>query len=193
MAKRGTPVTTYSTATGDFRLTEDTAKRRGLIPDGDRLPPAVARRLRTEARLTTGQVTDAASDYGRLGDAKRGELLDAVAMARPRDLRSVAGEVFKSFDPDAKVDPEAVDAALRGADFTEAERPAPRTPEAEAPATDTAALLEGRVGDVTDHLDRVAKTSGDGAAKTAAAELLVAEKAGKGRKSLVAELERRAG
>lgn len=191
MAKRGAPLTVYRTATGDFRLDETEAKRRGLIPDGDRLPAKVARRLRTEAGLTIAQVEGVAKDYGKAGDAKRVELLEAVAMARPRDLRSVAGEVFKSFDPDAEVDPEGVDVSLAGADFTELERPPAATEEEAAPSTDTAALLEGRVGDVTDHLDRVAKTGGDAAAKSAAAELLEAERAGKGRKSLIAELERR--
>jgi hypothetical protein len=188
MPQRGAPLATYSTATGDFRLDEDEARRRGLIPDGDRLPAKVARRLRTEAGLTTEQVTKAAADYGKLGDAKRGELLEAVAMARPRNLRAVAGDVFKSFDPDAEVEAEGADTALAGADYTELERPTPAPDPEAAPSTDTAALLEGRVGDVTDHLDRVAKTGGEGAARTAAAELLEAELAGKARKSLIAEL-----
>jgi hypothetical protein len=133
MPQRGAPLATYSTATGDFRLDEDEARRRGLIPDGDRLPAKVARRLRTEAGLTTEQVTKAAADYGKLGDAKRGELLEAVAMARPRNLRAVAGDVFKSFDPDAEVEAEGADTASpRPAARA---RPAPRRPSSSRPSS----------------------------------------------------------
>lgn len=189
MAKRGQPVALYSTRTGDFRLTEETAKRRGLIPDGDKLPPAAARRLRVEGRLSNDEVEKAAKAYAGLSDSGRADFLSSLAMTSPRGVRDAIAEV-KGVKLGEPVDRTT---ALAGASHTEAERPAPRVADDAAPAVDTAALLEGRVGDVTDHLDRVAKTGGDGAARTAAAELLEAERAGKARKSLVAELERRAG
>jgi hypothetical protein len=191
MPKDQGPLAVYRTATGDFRLNEADARRRGLLPDGDRLPAAVARRRRVAGGLTVEQVEHVAKRYGKLAAAGRAEALAELALVSDRRLGDTVREGYKVKD----ADPVGKAEALAGADYTDLERPAVPAPATEdeqaAPAAatlDPAALLGGRVGEVTDYLDRLEPD----VAKAAAGELLKAEQAGKGRSTLVAELERRA-
>jgi hypothetical protein len=151
------PLDTYRTHAGDFRLSEQTAKARGLVPDGDALPRAVRRRLASEARLNPGEVAGVAAAYAELSDGERAEALRALALTKPRQLRERAVEYVGAIE--------------------------------EAP-TGPAAVLTGTIGDVLASLDAI---DDEDRARAVAGELLEAERAGQARKSLVAELERRAG
>jgi hypothetical protein len=188
MPKDQGPLAVYRTAVGDFRLNEADARRRGLLPDGDRLPAAVARRLRVAGGLNPEQVEHVAKRYAKLNDGDRAAALEELALVGDRRLGETVREGYKVKD----ADPVGKAEALAGTDYTDLERPPAEDGAVDATAAtaalDPAALLGGRVGDVTDYLDRLEPD----VAKAAAGELLEAERAGKARTTLVAELERRA-
>jgi hypothetical protein len=75
--KKGQPLTVYRTARGDFRLSEESARRQGILPDGPNVP------RQANVKLPFELVDDFANAYaGATDDARALVLLDIAAHRR---------------------------------------------------------------------------------------------------------------
>lgn len=112
-ARRGLPVREYRTAKGHFRLNEDDARRRGLLPNGAELP-LPTRRLLTLAGVDLAPITEA---YARANDDAREAYLAGVAALHTQALATKAAELLEALEaaPAAPTEPGAL------ADLTEPE------------------------------------------------------------------------
>lgn len=81
------PVRIYRTARGDFRLNERDAKRRGLIPDGDRWPAEVERRLRKMGMPPEERAAMRERYADELDAEQRAAFLAEFALVNDRQLR----------------------------------------------------------------------------------------------------------
>lgn len=207
--KKGpTVLKVFRTADGDFRLSDEGAIARGLLPSPSGLFPAVtARRLR-RCGATTAAIERIAIDYVALDDEGKAKALSDLAMTSDGALRGQMAELvaeLRAEVTDGPVYPVEVPqppdppASTSGPTTTEAEvlvgpelapppeaTPAP-APEVVVPVEEEVrakvldAVANGRVGDVT---------AAVGTDPALAAVALEAERAGKARPSLVSELER---
>lgn len=91
-SRRGLPVRVYRTAAGHFRLNEDDARRRGLLPDGAELP-APARKLLLAAGVELDPHVIA---YARANDDAREAYLEDVHAHRRLALADRAGDFLEA-------------------------------------------------------------------------------------------------
>lgn len=109
--RRGLPVRTYRTARGHFRLNEDDARRRGLLPDGPELPEHTRRAL---GAAKVEPLEDHVEAYARANDDAREAYLGGVAELHAHALRSRAGELLEALKaaPPAPPDGDGLDAII---------------------------------------------------------------------------------
>lgn len=111
-SRKGQPLSTYRTARGQYRLNDDHARRKGLLPDGPELPQAV-RRLLIAAKV---EVDPAVKAYARANDEARAKYLLAVHELHAQALRARADDLLLELleadpAPAAPIEPKVDDKA----------------------------------------------------------------------------------
>lgn len=93
-ARRGLPLRVYRTASGHFRLNEDDAKRRGLLPDGPNIPAQVRRLL----NLAGIDLAPHLRAYADANDDAREAYLAGIQIIRPAQVADAADELLEALE-----------------------------------------------------------------------------------------------